>query len=561
MSSQQSASPPEALIGRELDGRYRIEGTLGKGGMGVVYRATQLSVGRPVAVKLLTGQARGDADSVSRFRREANAIARLAHPNTVRIVDFGHDEATDHLYIAMELLIGESLRARLRARQTLLPSEVVHVARQVLKSLGEAHANAIYHRDLKPENIMLCRLHGESDFVKVVDFGIARVGHPSGPGTSITKTGKAPGTPRYMSPEQAMGEPVDGRSDLYSLAVIMYELLCGCAPFASPTAIGMMMHHMQTPPPPLIAASDLPEGLAALITGALSKDPSSRPQTAEAFLAALDAQPLPKPPQTDPDLYLSVDTLEPNTVPALGEEPVDPLGLTQGSTTASAGPVRGAPRRGAAWFVAALAVGAAAALGAVVVYDRVSRAEPSDSAETAAATKTVVPTPAQAIRPADQRPPPLPVRPPELATARHRRVLDSSPVATAPIAAPVVVATPRLPGLPRSASFQARARPRALIAPSRTLACRVETEPSGATVQVVGADRRRVGHAPVDVEWQLGADPPRVLVTRKGYVPVRLTLRSADAGRELRVPLVAARRTRPAAAPDKPPTGGFHKMK
>jgi serine/threonine protein kinase len=282
----------EALIGRVFDGRYRIERVLGRGGMGVVYVAEQLSMAKQVALKVLPRHLSDDPSQVQRFNHEALASSHLRHPHTIRVFDYGKSE-DGHLYIAMELLQGEVLSRVIRRERGLPADRVVHIARQVVKSIGEAHQAGLVHRDLKPDNIFLCDFFGEKDYVKVLDFGIAKFTEGGG-GTdqAHTATGFIAGTPLYIAPEQALGEPVAPRSDLYALGAILYECLVGAPPFRADTPIAIVMKQIHEAPPPLRnvkADVQVPPDLEALVFQLLRKRPADRPGTAEEVGAMLDA--------------------------------------------------------------------------------------------------------------------------------------------------------------------------------------------------------------------------------------------------------------------------------
>jgi hypothetical protein len=279
------ASKPEldgqagSLLGYVIDGKYRLDEVLGAGGMGQVYRATRLQIGDAVAVKLLKPELAASAQMLERFRREAQAAARLKHPNVVTIHDFGRT-AEGWLYLVMELVAGESLRALLnRCGQLPLPLTAALVA-QICAALDEAHRQQIVHRDLKPENIIVAQdTHGWR--VKVLDFGIARWRDEAAGINSLTTTGVMLGTPRYMSPEQCLGLELDGRSDIYSLGIMLYELLAGCAPFNSPAAGALIAQHVNHPPPPLRSINlSIPPAVEAVVMRTLDKRPAARPQTA-----------------------------------------------------------------------------------------------------------------------------------------------------------------------------------------------------------------------------------------------------------------------------------------
>ncbi len=291
------ASNNDPLLGATLGDRYTIVGRLGAGGMGTVYRAEQAPLHREVALKVLRRELGRDPDTVARFTREAKLLSQLRHPNTVTILDFGQS-AEGLLFLAMELLEGEMLSSRMRSLEHLGVSESVRVACGVLRSLDEAHARGIIHRDLKPDNIFLARVHGRPDddeIVKVVDFGIAKIrdGELS-PGLDpvATQEGTVFGTPRYMSPEQAQGKTLDGRSDLYAVGVLLFHMLTGQAPFTDDDAVIVMAHHIKTVPPPvssLVPGARVPAALEDLVARALAKSPDDRPQTAQEFLSELES--------------------------------------------------------------------------------------------------------------------------------------------------------------------------------------------------------------------------------------------------------------------------------
>jgi serine/threonine protein kinase len=282
-------SDPDSHVGRVL-GQFRIEELMGRGGMGTVYRGVQLSVDRPVAVKLIAGDAENNPDYVLRFRREAKAMAQLRHPNTVRLLDFGVTEQ-GRMFMVMELLRGTDLEKRLEKSGPLDLTQALRIVRQIAQSLSEAHAVGIVHRDLKPGNIFLAEVEGGDCFVKVMDFGVAGFKH-DGTASTLTMKGAVLGTAAYMSPEQAQGEVVDARADLYSLGVILFEMLAGRPPFQGSTPVSLLIAHVSDPPPRLLElCPDLAEleRVQPLLDKLLAKKPEERPSSAADVITWVDA--------------------------------------------------------------------------------------------------------------------------------------------------------------------------------------------------------------------------------------------------------------------------------
>ena len=281
-------TPPDPLVGQLFAGRYTILDVLAEGGMGKVYRAQQESPRRLVALKVVRRDLSEGTRAAERFLREMSATSLIEHPHTVRVYDFGRCEHGE-LFLAMELLDGTTLRQALAAEGAMDPARVVHIGMQSAKALGAAHAKGIVHRDIKPDNIMLTQPYGESDYVKVLDFGLAHFAEAEpGAGQPLTKTGLLLGTPDYMSPEQAEDRELDARSDLYSLGVVLYQLVTNTVPFTATTPIKVLYKHLHEAPrpPSTLAPGPVPSSLELLILKLLSKDPSQRPQTAEAVIDA-----------------------------------------------------------------------------------------------------------------------------------------------------------------------------------------------------------------------------------------------------------------------------------
>lgn len=275
------------FIGREVAGRYRILTKLGEGGMGAVYKAEQISLKRTVALKVLRPELSAEPGMVRRFNAEAELAARLSHPNTVTLFDFGQD-ADGCLFIAMEYLEGVSLREVLTREGALVPGRALAICEQLCASLADAHSRGIVHRDLKPDNVMLVQRGRQTDVVRVLDFGIAKLREEQGDVTAMpmTRAGDLIGTPQYMAPEQIRGETVDARTDVYALGAMLYEMVTGRLPFEAPTLMAILSKHLtEMPVPPRERRPDLriPPSLSQLIMDALQKEPARRPATMDAF--------------------------------------------------------------------------------------------------------------------------------------------------------------------------------------------------------------------------------------------------------------------------------------
>ena len=277
-------------IGLVLDHRYRITERIAAGGMGVVYRAERIGLGKPVAVKFLHRTAALLPDHRVRFEREAAAMSRLTHPNLVSIIDYGSWEELP--YLVMEYHRGGSLRNALDQSGALPPERAVFIARQMLAGLASAHAAGVLHRDLKPSNVLLVGAPGE-DLVKILDFGVAKLLDSGGGPTEVSVVaGRVIGTPAYMSPEHARAEPMDGRADIYSVGLLIYEMVTGRRPFQAEGKLGLLRMQVEDMPErPRARAPDLSTELDAAIWKALEKDPDERWQSAEEFAAALAAVP------------------------------------------------------------------------------------------------------------------------------------------------------------------------------------------------------------------------------------------------------------------------------
>jgi serine/threonine-protein kinase len=279
----------DPLLGTVLLEQFRIDERIGIGGMGTVYRAHQTTVGRDVAIKVLRAELARDEQAVFRFEREARLAISLDHPNLVRVFLSGRLN-DGRLYIVMELLEGRSLADELDERGPPSLDRALIMIMKLCAGLGAVHAAGIVHRDIKPENVYLVRRGRDEDFVKLVDFGIARVLEAEGIGPTTTQSGRVFGTATYISPEAATGEETDQRSDIYSLGVLTYQLLTGELPFEGKTAGAVLMQHVHQEPPPLQTkgrGAEVPDDVARVVMRSLSKDPDARPQTLANFLDSL----------------------------------------------------------------------------------------------------------------------------------------------------------------------------------------------------------------------------------------------------------------------------------
>ena len=273
----EEVAPSDPLLGTVVADRYQVQALIGRGGMGAVYRAEHVHMKKVMALKILHPAMSLNAEVVARFEREAVAAGRLRHPGIVTATDFG-DLGDGSFYLALEFVDGKSLSDVLAKTGALDEERAMGIAYQMTLALSAAHAEGIIHRDLKPDNVMLVRTDDEEDFVKVLDFGIAKMQSEEGVPQGLTRAGLVFGTPEYMSPEQAMGHDADGRSDIYAVGVILYEMLAGRSPFHADTVTAMLTAQITEPPPPLASVSP---PLAALVVRLLEKEPQKRPTTAD----------------------------------------------------------------------------------------------------------------------------------------------------------------------------------------------------------------------------------------------------------------------------------------
>ncbi len=455
----EESAPQIGLIGRTIAGKYAIESLLGVGAMGAVFKARHLGLEQFVAIKVMHPHFLAEPKFADRFRREAQATVRLDHPNSVRVFDFG-EEPDGLLYLAMELLDGRDLASVIVEDWPLSSERVAGILRQVVGALGAAHDAEIIHRDLKPENVMvLARVDDDGksvDLCKVCDFGIAQLGDPRSSRiapttiklTKLTSHGLIIGTPEYMSPEQGRGDPLDARADLYSMGVLLYELLTGQLPFQADSAIGLILKHASKAVlPPSQLRSTVHPGLEAICLRAMEKEPAARFQSAREMRTALNA--------------LSFDALESARSTAPPPSVLRPE--TETAMSVAETPKKRAPHRAITYLAIAAVV--APVVGFVVLHFRaappvaatIAHSEPlqplTEVTSASAPVAETLPAPPAPSDPAGKKaPPPAPVTrtavvehpaapPPQIAAVELAPVPSASP-AVAPEPPPPIVATP-----------------------------------------------------------------------------------------------------------------------
>jgi serine/threonine-protein kinase len=388
-----AAADLESLVGRVLDGRYRLDGLLGQGGMGAVFRAYHLAMERKVAVKVLRTHLVGDAVAAKRFAREAKGTFKIGSDHAVRVHDFAIEQTTGVAYMVMEYLDGRTVGAELSVDGAFAPARALHIMKQVCNALGAAHALGLVHRDIKPDNIMLQVRGSDPDYAKVLDFGLAKLAdatHTAAPFSvgAITQGDMVFGTPDYMSPEQAKGQPLDGRSDLYAVGATIFEMLTGRCPFVEPTAILLLARHVQATPPTLVEAMPALEGVAgidaleAIVARLLAKQREDRPASAEACAAELDAVAVALAARAPRDSRSAASTMDLDA-PAPKRAPIPSVFLPAPSDA-----VPRARRRGV-WIAMGIAAAAIVAGIAIAAGHRA----PTTSTPTPTRTPTRTPTP------------------------------------------------------------------------------------------------------------------------------------------------------------------------
>jgi eukaryotic-like serine/threonine-protein kinase len=385
----------DSLIGGTLGGKYRVLQQIGRGGMGIVYEAEHVGLGKRVAVKLMQEKYTHDSEAIARFHREALAAGRIGNPHIIEIFDIG--TAPDgRSYVVMELLNGLPLSKVIETSGALPPWRALQIMKQVLRAVGAAHAKGIIHRDLKPDNIFLISQSEDHEFVKLLDFGISKVVSVEeyATVTKLTTTGVVMGTPLYMAPEQALGNTVDRYADIYACGVIFYEMLAGRPPFEGPTYGVLVAKLLTVAPPPLDELRPgLPSALVRAVHRALEKEPQDRFESAEAFAAAL-------PSSGSPSSLEFAGTLADDSL-------------------AGARPVPSRPGRFRNVAIAAIAFTLAAAATAVVLVVTDEGEPPAEQAAQAAQGAPAAPGPTPAAAPGTLDVQSTPSRATVLVSGRH----------------------------------------------------------------------------------------------------------------------------------------------
>ena len=480
----------DTMVGRTVAGKYKILRKLGQGGVGAVFEGELEGIGQRVALKFLNKSFQMDSKTALRFLNEAKGLARLSHPNTVSLHDFGQDEE-GHFFISMEFVEGVDLRKYLEEHGRLSPSDAIEVTLQAADALDDAHGKGLVHRDVKPENIMV-RRRARGLFIKVLDFGLARLVEE---GTSrLTNAGTLMGSLRYISPEQASGREVDGRTDIYSLGIVLFEMLTGAQPFVAAIEVDLLRMHKETPMPHLWEVSGdlaLPQ-LDAVVQKATEKDPNARYATMEEFSAALSEAQASLPSQVDlrqisgqrPAATMKLPAASDSQLQSqprvsrppstqLPSQPSSPSRVVSrdsragafGSTSTQPVPVSPAPGR-SPWLWVGLGVAVIALAGGLYAFLRPRpAATPTPvGAPTAVAAPVEKPQPAPPTPP-PAAPPPEPAAPPATAQVPPPQAAPPSPPPVEQHAAPPTTAQAPKPAKKKSTT-SASAKKSAPAAPA-----------------------------------------------------------------------------------------------
>jgi eukaryotic-like serine/threonine-protein kinase len=443
--------------GELIENKYRIIKIIGEGGMGAVYEGENVRINRRVAIKVLHAGLTANEEVAQRFEREAQAAGRIGNDHILEVIDLG-TLANGDRFIVMELLDGEPLSSRISSKKRLVPFELAPLIRQSLVGLGAAHRAGIVHRDLKPDNIFILKSKaGQTDFVKIIDFGISKFQPLSGDGMKMTRTGTVMGTPYYMSPEQASGShEADQRSDLYSIGVMMFEAVTGQVPFDASTFNQLMFKIVLSDVPrPEALVPDLDPAFATLITKAMARDPAQRFQSADQFIAAIDAwlktgQAVSIPPTADP----AAAALVPGGVKPVAASAPTPA--TSGSWSQSSDhnpPLKKGPSVG---LIAGVVVGLIV-VGGGVAYAFLSSGAKEAAAPTVPSAAVAAELPTAAAPEAKPAEPIPTVAPTPVPTAEPAGT--AAPSASAAAAAPAPVRPVARPGAARPPAAKPAAKP------------------------------------------------------------------------------------------------------
>ncbi|HEU4570406.1 MAG TPA: serine/threonine-protein kinase [Gemmatimonadales bacterium] len=426
-----SANPSGDLIGQVIADRYHVTKKLGEGGMGAVYLAEHVKMGRKSAIKVMSASMSHDPDAVSRFNREANNASRINHPNICAIYDFG--ETPDGLiYLAMEFIEGDSLNGILKKSGPMTLQRATPILRQTAEALKVAHDAGIVHRDLKPDNIMIARMGGK-DVVKVVDFGIAKAVGGDESGQKVTKTGLVVGTPEYMSPEQLSGDKLDGRSDLYSLALVYYRMITGTLPFQAETSQETMIKRLTDDPMPLrqaLPTGNFPPSLQAVMDRALARYPNDRYGDAVEFATDVEQAIAGFAPEGGATMVVGASDLKTMVAGAAAGTAAVPKTRVAGPADVrrGEGAPPAAPKKSP---VAAIAAGVAVVVlagGGYALFGRGHAATPADTTAAPAAQQVAGGDSAPATPPRPQQP----QAQPQVQPSSQQTQLQSRPATTAP---------------------------------------------------------------------------------------------------------------------------------
>ncbi len=558
------------FIGSVFAGRYRIEGLVGRGGMGAVYRATQVGVNRPVAVKILRPELASKPSIVKRFKQEAKAIASLHHRNIVAIEDYGQAK-NGSMFLVMELLEGESLTDIIRRDAPLQWPRIRLLVRQVIDALTEAHSAGIVHRDLKPDNIFVARGKRGGEVVKVLDFGIAKVSDSfSDHEAELTQAGVVLGSPRYIAPEQARSQTVSQQTDLYAIGIMLYEMLSGGPLFDGNSATDLLVAHVHKQPAPIVrTGGELAGPLIDLTMQCLEKIPELRPASAKAMAATIDGwrkTPYAEVPRTDTSQtsVMSAEFVENalRHVSPVGTG-VTPVGS---STSDEQAEIPVTSDSGKWWFMGAAALLIAAGGFFFATQNQGDEPAPMQRAVIKEAPATVASpsTPAPAAPAVDVARGEEPIAKPDLDLTVKPAPAVASAAVRPPVAEPIVIpadppAAPAPAAAPAKPLASASVRPpvpepiiikeEVAPAPIPMNSATINSRPAGASVYVNG---RRVGLTPVAVEWGVGTTPPLVSIKKDGAREL-VQLRSSDAGSS-RTVTFKAKRSSPKPKASKPKT-------